>query len=283
MLDSTVVYERLMRRLLMVLGGRPAWVPVEGGVVHALVIEGSGRLPPVALLHGFSASGASQYWTMVSALKTQVSRIVIPDLPGHGLSSVPTGLDGELLQRGLHQALEQLLEAPTVIFASSLSGGLAVRFAGAHPDRVRGLMLCSPGGAPLHNGEREALMHLFRITAHEDALAFVDRLFPRPHPLRHLYAWGVRQQFNRPHLVMMLERVREELFLKPAELQALSMPVHLIWGAADRILPASHFTFFERNLPKSAVIERPLHFGHAPFLHRADELVERLLRFSARV
>lgn len=283
MLDGTELYERLMRRVLMSLGARPCWVPFDGGAVHALVIRGHGTLPPVALLHGFSASGSSQYWSMVATLKRRVSRIIIPDLPGHGLSSVPVGLDAAALQRGICRALEQLLDEPTVVFASSLSGGLAIRFAGAHPERLRGLMLCSPGGAPLLNGEREALFRLFRIVAHEDALVFVDRLFPTPHPLRHVYAWGVRQQFNRPHLVMLLDRVRDDLFLQPSELQALPMPVHLIWGAADRILPESHFAFFERNLPKTATIERPRHFGHAPFLHHGHELAERFLAFCERV
>lgn len=283
MLDGTELYERLMRRVLMALGATPRWVPFRGGVVHALEVKGEGPLPPVALLHGFSASGASQYWTMVPHLRHRVSRIIVPDLPGHGLSSVPIPFDGDVLHDGLADALQQLFDAPTVIFASSLAGGLAVRFASENAGLVRGLMLCSPGGAPLMNGEREHLMRLFSIRAHEDALAFVDRLFPRPHPLRHMYAWGVRQQFNRPHLVGLLDRVGSRGFLTAEEVRRLSMPVHLIWGEADRILPESHYAFFERNLPKSATVERPHNFGHAPFLHRGLELADRILAFAERV
>lgn len=283
MRDGTELYERLMRRVLMMQGAVPQWVATENGAVHALVVEGQGPLPQVALLHGFSASGASQYWSMVPALRRRVARIIIPDLPGHGLSSVPVTFDGDVLQAGLCTSLDKLLDQPTVIFASSLSGGLAIRFAGAHPDRVRGLMLCSPGGAPLVNGEREHLMRMFDIRAHADALAFVDRLFPRPHPMRHMYAWGVRQQFNRPHLVGLFDRIGQRGFLQPAELAGLGMPVHLIWGRADRVLPTSHFQFFERNLPKTATIERPHNFGHAPFLHRWAELADRLVRFCERV
>jgi pimeloyl-ACP methyl ester carboxylesterase len=61
------------------------------------------------------------------------------------------------------------------------------------------------------------------------------------------------------------------------------MPVHLIWGEADRILPENHFAFFERNLPETATIERPHNFGHAPFLHRGPELADRILAFAERV
>jgi pyruvate dehydrogenase E2 component (dihydrolipoamide acetyltransferase) len=283
MLGGTELYERLMRRGLMMLGARPRWVPIEGGAVHALEIVGEGPLPPVALMHGFSASGASQYWSMVPALRRRVSRIIIPDLPGHGMSSVPIGFSGDHLHEGVVSSLRQLLPEPTVIFASSLAGGLAVRFAGECPDRIRGLMLCSPGGAPLINGEREHLVRMFDIRAHADALSFVDRLFPRPHPMRHMYAWGVRQQFNRPHLAGLLDRIGSRGFLRPGELQRLPMPVHLIWGRADRVLPETHYTFFERNLPKTATIERPHNFGHAPFLHRGAELADRLLAFCERV
>ena len=61
------------------------------------------------------------------------------------------------------------------------------------------------------------------------------------------------------------------------------MPVYLLWGAADTLLPKAHFEFFREHLPPDAVVERPPHFGHAPFLHQADEVAERMLRFLSKV
>ncbi len=272
-----------MRRVLVMGGAASRWLPFDGGALHALVVEGEGALPPVVLLHGFSASGPSQYWTLLATLKREVSRIIVPDLPGHGMSSTPIGLNGDLLQRGLDDALDQLLDEPTVIFASSLSGALAIRFALRHPSRVRGLALCSPGGVPLERDEQTELVSLFCIDDHAAALAFVDRLFPRGHFLRHAYAWGIRQQFNRPHLRRLLEGVGEERFLEADELARLTMPVHLIWGELERVLPARHFRFFQRNLPKSATVDRPEDYGHAPFLHRGKDLADRIVAFCRRV
>lgn len=282
MLSGTELYERSMRRVLMTLGARSHHIPFEGGALHALDVPGHGPLPPVVLLHGFSASGASQYWGMVWRLRSRVSRIVVPDLPGHGLSSVGF-LDGDVLQRGLSLTLDRMAREPVVVFASSLSGALAVRYAAIHPQRLLGLMLCSPGGAPITPKDHARLLHLFRIRGHDDALTFVDHLFPRRHPLRHLYAWGVRQQFNRPHLLSLLERADGARFLAPDELARLRMPVHVVWGSADRILPESHFEFFRRHLPPGTVFDRPASFGHAPFVNEAGPLTQKLLGFCDRV
>lgn len=281
--SATVLYERLMRRMFMLAGARSLRVPFERGSLHVLDLQGGGSLPALVLLHGFSASGASQYGAMARHLRGCVSRIVLPDLPGHGLSSVPARLDDGVMLAGLEAALGGSMDAPFVLFASSMAGGLGVRYALAHPERVRGLMLCSPGGAPIAPHEIDAFVRRFRIKSHRDALDFVDRLFPAGHPLRHAYAFGVRQQFNRPHLVRLLERMRDLEFLSPDELRALRVPVHLIWGKHDYVLPSSHFDFYRNNLPPCTEVETPTAFGHAPFLHQADQVAARLIAFARRV
>ncbi len=283
MLSGTELYERLMRGLCLLQGARSRQVHYDGGEAHLLDVPGEGSLPPVVLLHGFSASGATQYMAMLPQLRRRVQRVILPDLPGHGLSSIPEPLDEDAIQRGLDGTLDRLIDTPAVVFATSLAGGFAIRYALRSPSKVLGLMLCSPCGAPLSREELEELSGLFRIDSHAGALRFVDRLFPRPHPLRQAYAWGVRQQFNRPHLVRWLERAADADFLRPDELSRLSMPVSLVWGASDAILPRRHLEFFRSHLPSGSEIDTPATFGHAPFLHRADEVNDRLLGFAARV
>jgi pimeloyl-ACP methyl ester carboxylesterase len=285
MLDTTVLYERLMRGALMLSGGRSREVSYGDGMVHVLDLPGSGPLPPLVLLHGFSASGPSQYGSMLRHLRPYFQRILMPDLPGHGSSSIPRELSGEIMSRGLHAALDALIHPgrPVVLFASSMSGGLAVRYAFLHPRRVLGLMLCSPGGAPPTSEELAALRDAFDVDSHEKALAFVDRMLSEPHWLRQGYAWGVRQQFRRPHLRSLLDRAANERFLTPDEVRGLQIPIHLIWGEADQILPQRHLAFFREHLPPHALVETPAHFGHAPFLHRSDELAVRVIRFARRL
>ncbi len=281
--SGTWLYERLMRRAFMIAGARSRRLPFQAGSLHVLDLKGAGTLPPVMLLHGFSASGASQYGALVRHLRSHVSRIILPDLPGHGLSSVPSRLDDEVMVEALEAVAERFIHRPTVIFAASMAGGVAVRFAQAQPERLAGLMLCSPGGAPIAPDQLDEFRATFRIGSHRQALAFVDRLFPRRHPLRQAYAWGVRQQFNRPHLVGLLERLGDLQFLQPDELRRLSMPVSLVWGRRDHILPPSQLEFYRAHLPAHAEIDTPPSFGHAPFLHQADAVARKLLRFARRV
>jgi pimeloyl-ACP methyl ester carboxylesterase len=209
----------------------------------------------------------------------------LPDLPGHGSSSIPRRLTGEVLGQGLFAALDASIHRsqPAIVFASSMSGGLAVRYAHRHPERVLGLMLCSPGGAPPTAEELAELREAFAVDTHDKALAFVDRMLSEPHWLRQGYALGVRQQFSRPHLRGLLAAAGDERFLAPHEVRELKMPIHLIWGAADKILPSRHLSFFREHLPPHALVETPLHFGHTPFLHRADELAVRVVRFARRL
>src|SRR5690606_19463638 len=69
MVDTTVLYERLMRGALLMSGGRSREVSYGEGMVHVLDLPGAGPLPPLVLLHGFSASGPSQYGSMLRHLR----------------------------------------------------------------------------------------------------------------------------------------------------------------------------------------------------------------------
>ncbi len=282
--DGTKLYERAMAARLRASGATSRRIPFAHGEVHALDLVGRGSLPPVALLHGFSASGPAQFVPMATRLRHHVRRLLLPDLPGHGLSSVPDELSAEVLEEGLFAALDRLVhpEQPVVLFASSLSGGLAVRYAARHPERVAGLMLCSPGGVRPTPSELEDLSSALSVDSHRKALAFVDRAMAVPRSMRHAYAWGVQRQFSRPHLQRLIARVDEQPFLDEAEIASLKMPVHLIWGGRDGLLPARHLKVFREHLGDRATVETPAAFCHAPFLHHADELVVRLVRFARR-
>lgn len=296
-LEGLSVLERLLAVAHCAGGAGSRYVAVEDEAVHVLEIAGQGVLPPMLLLHGFSASGASQYGPLMRRLRPHVRRFVVPDLPGHGLSSIPPGgLDPERMAESVLAVLDASFTEAAVVFASSMSGGLAVRAALRRPDKVRALVLCSPSGAPFADDEFARFERTFSIRSHAEALEFVDRLVPasldRSPPLRavgvhqllrHAYAWGIRRQFNRAHLLELLRTIPTMRFLTPDELGGLDMPTYLIWGRSDDILPASQAAYFRAHLPRHALVETPEHFGHAPFLHHVDELSGRLLAFLRRL
>jgi pimeloyl-ACP methyl ester carboxylesterase len=249
--------------------------------VHVLDVDGSGPLPPVVLLHGFSAAGV-HYLPLVRELRPRVRRLILPDLPAHGFSDVPpAAASPAVLQRGLVEALDAVLDRPAALFGNSMGGFAAIRYTLARPERVLGLILCSPSGAAMDAEELVRWLATFHLEGHADALAFVDRLLTRPSRLRQIYAWGIRKRFGAPEMRALLASVSPGDLLLPEELWALAPPILMLWGQRDRILPADHLSFFRRCLPAHAEIEEPPLFGHSPFLEDPGALARRMERFLA--
>ncbi|GAB4212118.1 MAG: hypothetical protein OHK0013_34510 [Sandaracinaceae bacterium] len=131
--------------------------------------------------------------------------------------------------------------------------------------------------------DREAFLARFDMQSHAEALEFVDDLFAERHPLRHLLAWGTRHKLAQPETRALLGRVDESSFLSPHHLTDLTMPIHVVWGGADRVLPPQHLGFFRNYLPAHARIEVVPHYGHTPQIDHSRELHGRLRRFVERV
>lgn len=111
---------------------------VDGYRYHCR-IEGHG--PPLVLLHGSGASGDD--WDRVAkALASEFTTIVI-DRPGHGHSERPPGDIGNPAAQAdiVHRALQQLGIAEAILVGHSWSGALALAYALAFPNDVRGAVL----------------------------------------------------------------------------------------------------------------------------------------------
>lgn len=254
-------------------------VSTSVGEVHVLSAPGRGKLPPVLVLHGLSAAG-QYYESLMRRLRPHVRRVIAVDLPGHGRSDLPPGgLNHPAMAAGLSEALSQVLDEPVLIFGNSLGAAAAVRYAAAEPDHVLGLVLAAPGGAPMDQEELDAFIEGFELRDHSRALDFVDRLFHRPHPVRHLLAWSVRRQFERTGVEALLRTTTPEDLLRAEELEQLTMPVLVLWGEADRVLSDAHRQFFEAHLPKHAQVHRLSEYGHVPHMSHPDCLARRVRHF----
>jgi pimeloyl-ACP methyl ester carboxylesterase len=277
------VADRLVLNGLKLKGYRSRKVRTSVGRLHLLDAEGEGTLPPVVVLHGLSASG-QYYENLMRRIRPRVRRVIAPDMPGHGYSDLPAGgLDEETLKAGLKEGLDQVLDEPAILFGNSLGGVAAVRYAVERPENVLALILAAPGGAPMEEQELSRFMDAFMLDGHGKALDFVDRLFHRPHPMRHVLAWGVRQQFGRTGIEDLMRSVRPQTLLRPEELQGLAMPVFVYWGEADRVLWPEHRKFFELNLPPHAELHRIEEYGHVPHMSHPDCLAVRVIEVARRV
>lgn len=262
-----------MRRLLTAFGYRSEMVSTSAGRVHVWSAPGRGRLPPVVVLHGLGS--ASINWIpILESLRPHVHQVFAVDLPGHGFSERPTAFTNEVLQRGVVEGLDGAGHPPALVIGHSLGGAGALRYVNARPERVRGLLLFSPAGAPLAADELAAVRSIFSVDTTADAVRFLRTLHARPAELKaRIAAPFVRASLRDPALREWLGTVPpfdpstpDAVYLTPAEVAEVRGPLRVVWGREDRILPASALAFWRTHLPPHGDLIEPAHVGHTPFL-----------------
>ena len=271
--------DRMLRNLLVGYGYRSQHLPTSVGRVHLFDRGGTGSLPPLLFLHGFGAS-ALNFAPLLLALHDEVEHIWLPDLPCHGLSDTPEGgLSGDTLLTGVVEGLHGAHDRPAVLVGTSLGGAVAVRYALRNRERVRGLVLVSPGGTPLSEEELETVRRHFQVPRHLDGVELVDRLRGHSSWTSHLFAPGLRARLSDPLLHDWLSAVTPEEFLSAEELGALDVPVLLLWGTEERLLPPSVLDFYVKALPQ-VTLETPEGWGHSPMLTDPTGVRRRILDFA---
>jgi pimeloyl-ACP methyl ester carboxylesterase len=127
---------------------RSAWVTGPAGTLS--VDDGgpaqSTGLLPVVLVH--SMAGNTAQWSAQLGHLRRTRRTVALDLRGHGRSDPPKNSDYSLtgMAADIDAVVEKLYLEKIVLVGHSMGGGVALVYAGAHPDRVAGLLLLDPIG-----------------------------------------------------------------------------------------------------------------------------------------
>lgn len=276
--------ERLARRVLNASGLKSRRVVTRAGDIHVLEGAGGGGLPPIVVLHGLAANAVC-YGGLLKRFQPHVRRVLAPDMPGHGFSAqLRPGDPPTVLLDAIADTLDQVLDEPALILGNSMGGLVAIRYALARPQMVRGLALISPGGAPLPSAQHAAFLDRFRIDTYGRALEFVDDVFAKAPPLlRHPLAHNLRRRFSHPQLRQLLGEISPSVLLTPEELSSLHMPVLFVWGREERILPRAHYRFFTQNLPPHAEIVEFSNFGHIGFMEQPAALTQCVLDFARRI
>lgn len=281
------LFDKAHVNVLALRGYRRHRIETAAGRAHAISAKGRGGRDARALvvIHGLAAA-SHHYEGILEGARAFSSHVIGIDLLGHGGSDRPVVPSFGELERALITSIDSVLDRlgekkPAIVFGNSLGGAAAVRYASRRPERVGGLFLVAPGGAPMSIEERDALLQSFTMRSQGDALQFVDSLFLKPHPLRQALAWGTRRRFTDPAIQALLKAHAEVDVLTHDEVASLSMPVRIVWGGADRVLPASGLHFFERALPPAGKLDVVPHYGHVPQFDHGAELLDRLHRFVA--
>ena len=244
------------------------YVEVDGCKTH---LRRDGRGEPLLFLHG--ANGAPVVLPFMEKLAQRFD-VLVPEHPGYGKSDEPEWLEN------IHDIayfyldfLKQLNLKNVTVVGSSMGGWIAMEMAVRDTSRLKSLVLSSPAGIAAPGvraadiflmAPEEMVRNLFvdqklaeaRLAQPED----IDVSLKNRHTTARL-AWEPR--LHDPYLSKWLHRIE--------------VPMKILWGRQDRILPVAFVDVYRKLLPKAeiSILEN---CGHLPHAEKPDEFVEIICR-----
>ncbi|HEX6692455.1 MAG TPA: alpha/beta hydrolase [Burkholderiales bacterium] len=248
-----------------------SFVELNGCRTH-LRRAGKGR--PLLFLHG--ASGAPVIMPFMRALAGSFD-VLITEHPGYGRSDEPEWLENIHDMAYFYLDFLQKLDLKdAVLVGSSMGGWIAAEIAVRDASRLKSVVLVSPAGlvAPgvlpadifllppedmvraLFVDQKLAEARLAEPVTPES----IDAALKNRHTTARL-AWEPR--LHDPHLAKWLHRI--------------DVPVTIVWGEQDRILPVGLAAEWKKHLPKAAleIIPNCGHLPHAEAMERFCEIVRK--------
>ena len=256
---------------------RPRELEAAGLRLRYLALGESDSVPAL-LLHGFGAD--LNTWMFTQPALAEARRVVALDLPGHGGSAKQLDhADAESLAAIVDHALNALGIERLHLVGHSMGGGIAISLALREPERVATLTLISSASLGpeinaafidgfLRAARRREAVEVLKLLVHDPAL--VSRTMIED-VLRYKRLDGAPEA-----LAAFAEEWfpdgRQRVVLSDA-VAALKLPVQLIWGRDDRIIPVVHAERLASHLPVH-ILEQT---GHLPHMEKAGE-VNRLIK-----
>jgi pimeloyl-ACP methyl ester carboxylesterase len=241
----------------------------------ALTWWSGGEGAVVVLLHG--AGDHAGTWALVAPALAESYRVLVPDLPGHGDSAPAAGpLSFSQIVDGLAALLDE--EAPgrrVALVGNSMGGWAALLYAIRHPERVRHLVL---ENATALRGEGSPLELV--PTSRAQAQDLADKVLgaaARPLP-GFVLDDMMRELASGPVARMVVSDW--ERFLLDGRLGEIEVPVDLIWGERDGVLPLAMADRTAAQLRDARLHVIP-GGGHILHRDRAREFAEVLARVLA--
>jgi len=250
--------------------------------------EHPSRKPPLILLHGFGA--AIEHWRQNIPVLARDRPVYALDLLGFGGSpKADTTYSAYLWANQVYHFWQAILQEPVVIVGNSIGSLVGLTAAVEYPDMVKGLVMLSLPDVSLRQAALPPVVQPL-ITRLENAIAApwllkcIFRLVRRPSVIQ---KWASIAYQNpgcvNPELVTIISRppfdegadqafcrlaesVRSPNFAPPAHrvLPHLDIPMLLIWGQQDRMVPPLLAPKFANLNPGHIELQIWEKAGHCP-------------------
>jgi pimeloyl-ACP methyl ester carboxylesterase len=257
---------------------------------------GTGDL--LLLVHGMA--GTAENWRPVLEPLALGNAVIAPDFPGHG-ASAPGGGDYSLgsLASGLRDLMLTLGHERATLVGHSLGGGVAMQLTYQFPEMVERLVLVSSGGlgpdvSPVLRAAALPGADLF-ISATAGVGSRIGSVVGRglgvlglgPNADVAEVARGYASLSDRERRKAFLATLRAVVGTDGQRVAALdrlylaeALPVLILWGENDPIIPVAHAEAAHVALPNSE-LEVFEGVGHVPQIEAPGRFVAALQRFLA--
>ncbi len=240
-----------------------------------LSFQRAGKGVPLIYLHG--TDGLAEWPAILDTLAERFD-VIAPDHPGFGASEPPQWIDDVSDVAYLYlDLIERLGLAGAHVAGQSLGGWIALEMAVRSTARLRSLTLISSAGihvkgvpkADIFMNDPEELARLAYADAkmgEEAAARAAADKYQDVAVLNRIASarFGWQPRFFNPRLERWLHRV--------------NVPTHVIWGAADRIVPPAYAEAFHRLIPGST-LTMISDAGHLPHVERTSAVAEAMASF----
>ncbi|MCS5734779.1 alpha/beta fold hydrolase [Herbiconiux daphne] len=242
---------------------------LHGGQLRTIT---AGDGPPLVYLHGVGDNGA--FLPVLGDLAERF-RVIRPDHPGF-LESDDFAVESVGDLAAVHrQALDALGIDRLTLIGCSLGGWTAVELALLVPERVEQLILIDPAGLA-GDGTAPNVFELDPVSALEATVFDEDRRA------------AARANPREPTVAALLARNRAtarriagDPYMHDPSLAARAtrwaaehpVPVHLVWGENDGVVPVSYLSAWRHVFPEARVTVIP-RAGHLPHVERPQEFLE---------
>lgn len=253
---------------------------------------------PILLLHGFGS--ALDQWQSNLVPLSQTHTVYAIDLLGFGASEkAPAAYKTQLWVDQIRDFWQSLIGQPVILVGHSLGAVIALAAAVAHPELLSGLILLTlpPARQELIGGGIQSLAFAVeRWFAHPFVLAPAFWLIRQPRVLRAALRLAyVRQELVTESLIQIFTRPTSEkgasgVFFRLAKartfpdyapeirslLPQLQVPLLLLWGESDRVVPLTQAKGFIDSHP-NLELEIISNAGHCLYDECAEVVNHRIL------
>lgn len=228
------------------------FIDIRGAKLH---LQRAGKGEPLLFLHGVQGMPD---WPLALAYLAEHFDVLAPDHPGFGRSDAPDWIDDVPDLGFFYLDLLDALDLKGVhVVGASLGGWIAMEMAIRSTERIKSLTLAGAAGIRVEGAARGDMFictpaELGRLLFADEAVAArraaqwqatpdLQEIYDKNRAAAAKYTWQPR--LYNPLLAKWLHRIK--------------VPVHIIWGEEDRLIPPAHAAALTEFLPRASVTMMP--------------------------